>query len=237
MSTNKLKAVVIEKQFITDNLMVIKIKPNSPFVHRPGQYCTVGFNGSERPYSIVSAPHEEHIELFVELVRDGTMTPDLWKVNSGDIINIRPRAKGIFTLEHDYDNHFMIATVTGIAPMISMIRDSLHHGLTPHKFYVIHGASFENELAYRAELQELSTIHDDIFYTPTVSRPQDPENNRWEGETGRVNSIFYKYIDKFSLSHQNTLIYACGHPRMVEDVKAQARGKGFRVKVEKYWSN
>lgn len=237
MTANRLTAIVSEKKFITDNLMVIKIKPNSPFVYRPGQYCTVGFNGRERPYSIVSAPHEEYIELFVELVGDGTLTPDLWKVKSGDIINIRPRAEGIFTLDNDYDNHFMIATVTGIAPIISMIRDSLHHGLNPHKFYIIHGASFEKELAYRVELENLSTIHDDIFYTPTVSRPYDPENNRWEGETGRVNSIFYKYIDKFSLSHENTLIYASGHPGMVDDVMTQARGKGFRVKVEKYWSN
>ena len=159
------------------------------------------------------------------------------QVDSGDIINIRPRAKGIFTLENNYDNHFMIATVTGIAPILSMIRDSLHHGLNPHKFYIIHGASFEKELAYRFELENLSTTHDDIFYTPIVSRPYDLENNRWVGETGRVNSIFYKYIHKFSLSHENTLIYACGHPGMVDDVKAQARGKGFRVKVGKYCRN
>jgi ferredoxin/flavodoxin---NADP+ reductase len=237
MSTNKLTAILIEKKFITDDLIVIKIKPNSSFVYRPGQYCTVGVNGTERPYSIVSAPHEEYIELFVELVPDGTLTPNFWKVNSGDIINIRPRAKGIFTLENNYDNHFMIATVTGIAPILSMIRDSLHHGLNSHKFYIIHGASFEKELAYRSELENLSSIHDNIFYTPTVSRPYDPENKGWEGETGRANNIFYKYIDKFSLSHENTLIYACGHPGMVDDVEAQARGKGFRVKVEKYWSN
>jgi ferredoxin/flavodoxin---NADP+ reductase len=237
MSANKLTALVIEKNFITDRLMVVKIKPNSQFVYRPGQYCTVGINGSERPYSIVSAPHEEYIELFVELVRDGTLTPELWKVNSGDIISMSPMAKGMFTFENDYDNHLMIATVTGIAPILSMIRDSLHNGLHPHRFYVVHGASFEKELAYRIEMENLSMIHDDIYYIPTVSRPHDPENCRWEGETGRANSIVYKYIDKFSLSCQNTLIYACGHPGMVDDVKAKAKEKEFRVKVEKYWSN
>jgi ferredoxin--NADP+ reductase len=235
MFINKLTAIVIEKTIITDVLMVIKIKPNSSFVYRPGQYCTVGVNGTERPYSIVSAPHEEYIELFVELVPDGTLTPNLWNVNSGDMINIRPRAKGIFTLENNYDNHFMLATVTGVAPILSMIRDSLHHGLNSHRFYIIHGASFEKELAYRSELENLSRIHDNIFYIPTLSRPHDPENNRWQGETGRVNTIFYKYIDKFSLDHENTVIYACGHPGMIEDVKAQAREIGFRFKEEKYW--
>ena len=74
MSTNKITTIVIEKKFKTDNLLVIKIKPNSPFAYRPGQYCAVGVNGNERPYSIVSAPHEKYIELFVELVRDGTLT-------------------------------------------------------------------------------------------------------------------------------------------------------------------
>jgi ferredoxin/flavodoxin---NADP+ reductase len=235
MSINKLTAIVIQKTIITDVLMVIKIKPNSPFVYRAGQYCTVSVNGTERPYSIVSAPHEEYIELFVELLPDGTLSPNLCKVNSGDMINIRPRAKGIFTLENSYDNHFMIATVTGVAPILSMIRDSLHHGLNSNRFYVIHGASFEKELAYRSELENLSRIHDNIFYTPTVSRPHDRKNNSWRGETGRVNTIYYKYIDKFSLHRENTVIYACGHPGMIEDVKAQASKKGFRFKEEKYW--
>lgn len=237
MSTNKLTATVIEKKTVTDDLLVIKIKPNSSYVFRPGQYCTIGVNGTERPYSIVSAPHEGYIELFVELVRGGKLTPNLWKITPGDIINIRPRAKGIFTFDSSYENHFMVATVTGIAPILSMIRDTVHNGWNSHKFYIIHGASFEKELAYRSELEKLSTIHDSIFYAPTVSRPYDPENTRWGGETGRANDIFHKYIDKFFLNHENTLIYACGHPGMVEDVKAQAMGKGFRVKVEKYWTN
>jgi ferredoxin-NADP reductase len=179
MSTNKLTAIVIEKNFITHSLMVVKIKPNTPFVYRPGQYCTVGINGSERRYSIVSASHEEYLGLFVGLLQDGILTLVLWKVNPGNIISMRPRGKGIFTFENDHDNHFMIAKVTGIAPMLTMSRDSLHHGLNPHIFYVIHGATFQKELAYRVELENMPMMHDDIFYTPTLGRPHDPENNRW----------------------------------------------------------
>lgn len=237
MSSKTLTATVIAKQVITDDLMIIKIKPSFSFTFRPGQYCTVGINGTERPYSIVSAPHEEHIELFVELVRGGCLTPCLWKLNSGDVVNLRPKAKGVFTFDDSYENHLMIATVTGIAPILSMLRHSLHRGFGSNKFYVIHGASFKTELAYRNELEHLSSINHNIVYTPTVSRPHDPNNKTWEGQTGRANNIFRRCIENFSLRHEATLIYACGHPGMVDDVKAQAGRIGFRVKVEKYWTN
>jgi ferredoxin-NADP reductase len=45
------------------------------FSHKPGQYCTIGLEGIERAYSISSAPYEEAIELFIELVPRGRRKP------------------------------------------------------------------------------------------------------------------------------------------------------------------
>ncbi|MDA2920862.1 ferredoxin--NADP reductase [Desulfobacterota bacterium AH_259_B03_O07] len=215
--------------------MVLKIQPEIPFTFKPGQYCTIGINGFERPYSIVSSPHEDTIELCLELVNDGELTPYLWGLKEGDFVSIRPRAKGVFTLDDNYKNYFMIVTVTGIAPIISMVRNYLYNNRNSHKFYILHGASYKSELIYSHELESLARERDDVFYIPSVSRPNEKNNNGWLGEKGRVNVIFEKYIRKFSLTPSNTLIYACGHPKMIKDVKSRVHHKGYSVKEEKYW--
>jgi len=234
MQTQVPKARILEKVSLTDQLMIIKIKPEIPFTFKPGQYCTIGVQGVERPYSIVSSPHEEAIELFVELVPEGEMTPNLWHVDVGDTVSIRPKAKGVFAFEEGYPDQLMVATVTGIAPIISMIRNYIHLRRNSHRFYVLHGASYHDELAYKDELKRLSRDNENIVYVPTVSR-EGERNKHWQGERGRVNLIVENYIDRFSLTPRDTIVYACGHPEMIEDVKCKLGSKGYKVKEEKYW--
>jgi len=235
MASQLPRAKIVERVDLTNDLMIIKVKPEIPLTFKPGQYCTIGLKGVERPYSIVSSPHEQSLELFVELVPEGELTPKLWQVTVGEVLSIRPSAKGVFTFDERYPNQFMVATVTGIAPFMSMIRNYLHRGLGSHTFYVLHGASHQDEFAYKDELEKLSREHENIIYIPTVSRPEEERNNGWQGEKGRVNLIVEKYLEKFSLDPKSTLVYACGHPGMIEDVKQRLGGKGYKVKEEKFW--
>jgi ferredoxin--NADP+ reductase len=232
------KAKLVERKDINHDLIVIKLRPPSKMDFKPGQYCTLGLDGIERAYSIVSSPHEEDLEIFVELVPppDGALTPLLWKMKLGDEISIRPRCKGIFTLDEKYQSHLMVATVTGVAPFISMLRNYFHRGGQRHKFYVLEGASYRDELTYDQELALMVKSHpESVVFVPTVSRPQDPRNAGWKGETGRVNAMVEKYIEKFSLKPESTLVYACGHPGMIEDVKARLTPKGWKVREERFW--
>jgi NAD(P)H-flavin reductase len=43
------------------------------------------------------------------------------------------------------------------------------------------------------------------------------------------------YLEEFRLSSDHTMVYACGHPGMIEDVKERLSPKGFTVKEERYW--
>ena len=58
---------VLRRVDITDDLLLMWISRPQGFNFKAGQYCTIGSEGIERAYSISSAPHEEDIELFVEL--------------------------------------------------------------------------------------------------------------------------------------------------------------------------
>ena len=232
------RAHVAEREDITPDLMVIKLRPEKDFQFKAGQYCTLGMGSVERAYSIASAPHEPYLEIFVELVPppDGVLTPVMWQLNVGDAMSIRTRAKGIFTMDEHYRQHLMVATVTGIAPFVSIIRSYLHLGRQDHKFYVLQGASYLDEFTYSEELQNLAMLYPDtIEYVPSVSRPAEGRNVGWNGATGRVNTIVDQYIDKFGLGTEDTLVYACGHPGMIEDIKDRLAPKRFKVKEERFW--
>jgi NAD(P)H-flavin reductase len=218
--------------------MFMWIERPEEFTFKAGQYCTIGRDGIERAYSITSAPHEPDLELFVEVVPppDGVLTPKLWELGPGDTLSIRPRAKGLFTMDPSLPNQLLVGTVTGIVPYVSFIRDYLHHGLEGHRFYILQGASYRDELAYDAELEQIAAEHPELLtFVPTVSRSGEARNRGWEGETGRVNTIVDKYIEKFGLLPSDTLVYACGHPGMIEDVKERLLPKGFRVEEERFW--
>jgi ferredoxin--NADP+ reductase len=159
------RATIVQREDVTTGLFCLWLQPQTAFTFKAGQYATIGLNGIERPYSIVSAPCEPMLELFIELVppeRGGKLTPLLHSRRVGDTVTIRPQAKGRFTLRRHVTHHVTVATVTGIAPYVSMIRQFLHDHTNDTarrdgpRFFVLHGASYQDEFVYDRELRRLS---------------------------------------------------------------------------------
>jgi ferredoxin--NADP+ reductase len=241
-------ATVTRREDFTEDLWRIWLKPEQSFQFKPGQYCTIGVDGIERAYSIVSSPREKEIELFIELVPppDGELTPLLYDLNVGDTVTLRPRAKGIFVLKPEAKNHLFMATVTGVVPYVSILRYHLEtlaskdsaseqQATGDFNFYILEGASYTDEFGYDEELAKLASEHDNIHFVPTVSRPNDERNASWKGETGRVNTLTEKYLDMYGLKPEDTIVYACGHPQMIEDVKDRLTSTDYRVEEERFW--
>ena len=231
------KAKLVERQDFTPDLMVFKLEPEEgPFNFKPGQYCTLGLGKIERAYSIASGPHEPLLEIFGERVPTGELTPLIWQLRMGDYMSIRPRAKGIFTMDQQAHHHFMVATGTGVAPFISMIRSYLHDGGQDHRFYLLLGASYQDELVYDLELNGLAEQHPEyVQLVPTISRPNEAGNSDWRGATGRVNLLAEEYLENFNLPQDDTMVYTCGHPEMIADLKGKLPLKGWNFKEERFW--
>ena len=138
----------------------------------------------------------------------------------GDKLTIRPRAKGIFTFNPNFKNHLLVATVTGVVPYISYIRDYLHRGESGHRFFVLEGASYDDEFGYDDELERYTSEHPDmVTFIPTVSRPNEERNSGWKGETGRVNAIVEPQVEKLGLAegrYAHIRLRASGHDRGCE---------------------
>ena len=230
-------ATLVGRRDVTADLMVINLEVSEKFDFKPGQYCTLGLGTIERAYSIASAPYEKHIEIFVELVPDGELTPKMWAMELGDKMSVRPRAKGIFVQDKKRHHHFMLSTVTGVAPSVSMVRQYLYEGKDDgHVFYIMYGASYVDEFTYDIELIELTENHPGIVkFVPTVSRPTEIRNSGWKGTTGRVNTIAEEFLDKFGLPKDDTRVYACGHPGMIEEMKRKLTPQGWSFIEERFW--
>jgi ferredoxin--NADP+ reductase len=229
-------ARIVERRDISDDLWVIRVDPGGEYSFVAGQYATLGVVAPEkhyeRAYSIVSAPHEKFLEFFIELVPQGDVTPRLYPYKIGDEFTLRKVARGRFTLDTTTGrtNHLLLATVTGVAPFVSIVR-SLHRLWKDakfkgeHKLFLIDGASRSWELAYREELKRFAAEVPWLTYVPTVSRPQ--EDKSWTGETGRVDDLVRKYTDSWGLTPANTRAYLCGHPIMIENTKGILKRRGW----------
>lgn len=242
------RARVAQRVDVAPDLWTFRIQPGAPFDFTPGQFATLGLeiNGKriERPYSMVSAPSEEEVEFFLELVPQGMLTPRLYKLQPGDELLMRKIAKGKFTLQTGDSrmNHLLVSTVTGVAPFVSMIRTLAKEWREgrfdgAHRIFLLNGASRPWEFGYKDELTRLSEEMPWLQYVPTISRPWD--HAEWQGEIGRADDILRKYADQWGLNPENTHPYLCGHPEMIENSKAILKRRGFvekgAIKEETYW--
>lgn len=227
--------IVIERLPVGGNLLRLKLSRPRGFAYRAGQHVKMGLPGLMRTYSLVSAPHEGHLEFFVELYPGGRLSERLRRVAPGDTLALGSAAKGDLRLDDRLPNQLMIATVTGIAPCVSLLRDHLRQPRAPHRFFVLHGASHADEFGYAAELAALAARNPaGVVYLPSVSRPASPRNRGWQGARGRVESLAGAVIEQFRLAPRDTAVFATGHPGMVRTVSTMLTKLGFTTHTEPF---
>ena len=249
IATDKfMSAPIVARTDYAPTLWSIRIKTPDPLPFRAGQYVAFGLlNGEkvlERAFSIVSSPYEEELEFFIERVPDGALSPQLYELQVGDSVQMRRKAKGVFNLDlkSGHTQHFLVSTVTGIAPYISYLRTmmlDLEQGRLqdPFRLVILQGSSRSDEFGYDKELRCCAEKAPGLTYIPTISRPwEDPG---WTGERGRVDDLVRKYTDTLDLDPRTTTAYLCGNPGMIVNARDILRRRGFgaeSIKEETYWA-
>ncbi len=263
-------ASLIERIDITPRLAIIRVKPDAEkYDFTAGQYTVLGLAGKDRrvaeaepeekpavnpekiikrAYSLTSSSNNhDYLEFYISLVTSGELTPRLFYLNEGDRLFVGPSAKGLFTLDSvpRDKNIIMVATGTGLAPYVSMLRSNVINR-PKQSVAIIHGSSYSWDLGYRGELEVMSRNSNNISYIPIVSRPE--EDRDWRGRTGRLTPWLsgdkLGEICRFDADPETTHIFLCGNPGMVEDAKAMFEKQGFdrgskkspgNLHLEKYW--
>ena len=204
-----------------------------------------------RAYSISSGSQErDFVEFYISLVTSGELTPRLFHLQPGDRLFMGESAKGMFTLDGISAEHtiFLVATGTGLAPYISMVRSAaLGFDAPARTITVLHGARYSWDLGYRGELESLAQRCAAFRYIPIITNPSVDKD--WQGRVGYLNDWMKKKPELetmcgFPLKPENTHVFLCGHPNMVKESALFFQGHGFKEKthkqpgnlhLEKYW--
>jgi ferredoxin/flavodoxin---NADP+ reductase len=267
-----LNAVVALRTEISPWLIILRVVPDGWQLpaFNPGQFAVLGLPGfasrvamSEpedpppadpnklirRAYSIASSSvTREYMEFYVALVTTGALTPRLFSLSIGDRVWLSPKVTGMFTFDQvpEDQNVVMIATGTGLAPYMSMLTTHLVCG-SPRRFAVLHGARHSWDLGYRSELLTLQHLCKNLAYFPVISRPEN-EPVPWTGMAGYVQDLWQSNVlEKTSgwvPAPENTHIFLCGSPAMIDGTVALLGAEGFKehtkkqagqIHVERYW--
>ncbi len=216
-------ATLIERRDITADLARFRFRPDAgvpAFV--AGQYVPVALPTEDgpliRPYSIASAPRErEMLELFVRRLDGGAFTARLWALEPGARLWIGP-PRGLFLLTPaDASRHLLIATGTGLAPMMAILAALADRPVRPH-VTLIHGVSRVSELGYREEL-ERSSMRGSLDYRPTISRPPTTGDVGWDGAVGRVDRVLLDLLAAGTIDVLGSVAYLCGNDGMIATVR------------------
>ncbi len=271
MEENQLNAVILRRVEVAPGLIILTVRPNGWVLpdFDPGQYAVLALPGSarrtelsdpepeapapdkliKRAYSIASSSKEkEYVELYITLIRSGSLTPRIFALKEGDGIFLGEKFKGMFTLEQvpEQSNIVMVATGTGIAPYMSMIRTE-YKERPNRRFAVFHGARHSWDLGYRAELSTLAYYFKNFAYLPIISRHED-EKEGWTGHAGYVQDLWRKKTLESIWGVQpkpdDTHVFICGAPAMAEEMSQLLLAEGFRehkkkepgqVHLERFW--
>jgi len=266
-----LNAVVQQRAEVAPGLMVIRVVPEGwelP-VFTPGQFAVLGLPPESprceladldeeehkpgalirRAYSIASSSvARESLELYITLVRSGALTPRLFALESGDKLWLGPKITGRFTLDDAPDDAdlVLVATGTGLAPYMSMLRTMLPDG-GERRIAVFHGARHSWDLGYQSELMAMARQHSSFTYQTIISRLAE-EPVPWGGPAGYVQDLWQgDHLERAWGSRpdpDSTRVFLCGNPSMIEDMVEILSDQGFRehsrkepghVFVERYW--
>ena len=157
--------------------------------HRAGQHVDVrrtaedGYQ-AERSYSIASAADGSHVELTVERLDDGEVSPYLTEdLMQGDAIELRGPVGGYFVWNPNAEGHvLLVGGGSGVVPLMAMARQrAKEESSVPTR--LLYSARTWDDVIYKDELADLAAraAGFEVVYTLTRAQPDG-----WTGYDRRV---------------------------------------------------
>lgn len=198
-------------EFLSEDVVKVTLRtpPNKTLNFLAGQYIDLSIKGIKRSYSIASTPSDPEIELLIKNYTNGQFSNYLFnqaKVN--DLLRIEG-PKGTYILPKDIpQNLIFISTGTGIAPNLSLIKCALKEGrIQNSQITLIHGQRTTEEHIYSIE-----EVLNEVVIIKCTSR---------ESVKGYFHGYVQDAVRGLELNISKSMVYACGNPKMIKELKRQ----------------
>jgi ferredoxin-NADP reductase len=229
---------------------VAEIRPETPRVaslaldvpgwagHLAGQHVDVRLTAedgyqAERSYSIASAPDGQRVELTVERLDDGEVSPYLAdELREGDQFELRGPIGLYFVWRPELSVPLLlVAGGSGVVPLMAMLRHRATSGSRVPARLLFSSRTLE-DVIYREELEQLAAAGDGLTVTHTLTRVQPPG---WPSYDRRIDAAMLKEVGW--PPEARPLVYVCGPTRLVEAVADDLVALGhdpLRVKTARF---
>jgi ferredoxin-NADP reductase len=204
--------------------------------HRAGQHVDVRLTAedgysTQRSYSIASPPGSGRLELTVERIDSGEVSPYLTTVaDPGDQFELRGPIGGWFVWDDsDTAPVLLVGGGSGVVPLRAILCHHAASGSTA-AMHLVYSARTLGDVIYRQELESLAGPRRAV--TLTLTRESAPG---WAGRRGRVDAALLAEVG-WPPSVQPHC-YVCGPTAFVEPVADALVGLGHepgRIRTERF---
>jgi ferredoxin--NADP+ reductase len=252
MSEKWLEGRVVENRRWTGALWSLRVEA-PPLAFEAGQFVRIALDAREgdagsriaRPFSFVNPPGDSVLEFYGITVPEGPLSPRLAELEAGDNLFVATNPAGFLVLSEvpDAESLWLIATGTGIAPFLSMLRTE-----TPWKRFntvvLVHAVRHASELVYQDLIKKIDKEREKQFrYVSFVSRQAAAGSL-----SGRIPAAIrdgrLEKAASAGLAAEGSHVMLCGNPDMLKDAAAALAERGMRkhrrrtpghVSVESFW--
>jgi ferredoxin-NADP reductase len=206
--------------------------------HRAGQHIDLRLTAEDgysvqRSYSIASAAAAGTIDITVERIDDGEVSPFLHDVVVvGDRLELRGPIGGYFVWEPALDGPlFLVAGGSGVVPLMAMVRERERARVETRTRLLFSSRHYE-EIIYREELDRLAASNRgfEVIHALTRSRPDG-----WMGYDRRIDDrIIGEVLEPLG---SRARVYICGPTALVETAANAMLRLGLppdRVRTERF---
>jgi ferredoxin--NADP+ reductase len=164
---NWITGKVVDNRRLNDYLtsLIIEVELGG---YEAGQFVRIGLrDGDEviaRPYSLVNAPEEKHLEVYFNIVEEGPLSPRLFALQAGDEVLVSDRPSGFLTISEvpEAPHLWLIATGTGIGPFLAILKSNAVWQKF-EKIILCYSVSYAEELAYGDLIAQIAQARGDQF--------------------------------------------------------------------------
>lgn len=212
-----LNLTVIEVEHYTDKLFRIRTERPRSYRFTAGEFVMISLDDTpSRAYSLTSGPYDEFLEFYSIKVPDGPLTSKLQHIAVGDTLKVGEKPTGTLILANlELGGHLvMMASGTGIAPFISLLRDPETYDLFENITVTWTTRTHAEQDCYREFLNEMP-----IEYISTVT--QEPAELQ-----GRIQQFMSDGTVKIDNPAEQRIML-CGSIAFNNDLKEHFTALGF----------
>jgi ferredoxin-NADP reductase len=230
------QVVAVRDESATARTLVLDV-PSWPG-HLPGQHVDVRLTAADgystqRSYSVASAPDGSRVELTVQRLDDGEVSPYLTQLlRPGDLVELRGPIGGWFVWRPgDTDPVLLLAGGSGVVPLMAMVRARVATA-SPTPMRLLYSTRTPETVLYGDELRRLAE-RDPQLNVALVYTRRAPAG--WSGPVGRLDAAQLATLAWPPAAAP--ACFVCGPTGFVEAVADLLIDQGYapgRIKTERF---